>query len=154
MRYNAAPCPPLLNTALSDGGHGAALCGLKVRVVSPRLCPPYKPSDNRIQLCRPGRAQREPGSPPARGRQPRGSGGLLSLTAQPRYTALNGDKPMGDMRLIVAGAGGRMGRTLIHAIAATDGAPRAGAVPAKGAPPIRRDARARPGPRPNHAAGR
>ena len=29
---------------------------------------------------------------------------------------------MADMRLIVAGAGGRMGRTLIHAIAATDGA--------------------------------
>ena len=30
---------------------------------------------------------------------------------------------MADMRLIVAGAGGRMGRTLIHAIAAMDGAP-------------------------------
>ena len=29
---------------------------------------------------------------------------------------------MSDMRLIVAGAGGRMGRTLIHAIAAMDGA--------------------------------
>ena len=28
---------------------------------------------------------------------------------------------MSDMRLIVAGAGGRMGRTLIHAIAATEG---------------------------------
>src|SRR5262249_61577094 len=131
MRYNAAPCPPLLNTALSDGGHGAALCRLKVRVVSPRLCPPYKPSDNRIQLCRPGRAQREPGSPPARGRQPRGSGGLLSLTAQPRYTALNGAKPMGDMRLIVAGAGARMGRTLLHAIAAAGRGALSGPIEAK-----------------------
>ena len=28
---------------------------------------------------------------------------------------------MSDMRLIVAGAGGRMGRTLIHAIAASKG---------------------------------
>ena len=36
---------------------------------------------------------------------------------------------MSDMRLIVAGAGGRMGRTLVHAIAATDGAILAGAVP-------------------------
>ena len=35
---------------------------------------------------------------------------------------------MSDMRLIVAGAGGRMGRTLVHAIAATDGAILAGAV--------------------------
>src|SRR5260221_467418 len=34
---------------------------------------------------------------------------------------------MSDMRLIVAGAGGRMGRTLVHAIAATDGAILAGA---------------------------
>ena len=34
---------------------------------------------------------------------------------------------MSDMRLIVAGAGGRMGRTLIHAIAAMDGAILAGA---------------------------
>ena len=28
---------------------------------------------------------------------------------------------MSDMRLVVAGAGGRMGRTLIHAITAIDG---------------------------------
>ena len=39
---------------------------------------------------------------------------------------------MSDMRLIVAGAGGRMGRTLIHAIAATDGVTLAGAVEAAG----------------------
>ena len=39
---------------------------------------------------------------------------------------------MSDMRLIVAGAGGRMGRTLIHAIAAMDGATLAGAVEAAG----------------------
>jgi len=47
---------------------------------------------------------------------------------------------MADMRLIVAGAGGRMGRTLIHAIAATDGAILAGAVDAPGSATIGRDA--------------
>ena len=35
---------------------------------------------------------------------------------------LTGVRPMSDMRLIVAGAGGRMGRTLIQAIAETKGA--------------------------------
>jgi 4-hydroxy-tetrahydrodipicolinate reductase len=47
---------------------------------------------------------------------------------------------MSDMRLIVAGAGGRMGRTLIHAIAATQGAILAGAVEAAGSAVIGRDA--------------
>src|SRR5262249_50080844 len=47
---------------------------------------------------------------------------------------------MADMRLIVAGAGGRMGRTLIHAIAATDGVILAGAVDAPGSAVIGRDA--------------
>jgi 4-hydroxy-tetrahydrodipicolinate reductase len=47
---------------------------------------------------------------------------------------------MSDMRLIVAGAGGRMGRTLIHAIAATDGATLVGAVDAPGSAVIGRDA--------------
>ena len=47
---------------------------------------------------------------------------------------------MSDMRLIVAGAGGRMGRTLIHAIAAMDGATLAGAVEAAGSAVIGRDA--------------
>ena len=47
---------------------------------------------------------------------------------------------MPDMRLIVAGAGGRMGRTLIHAIAAMDGATLAGAVEAAGSAVIGRDA--------------
>jgi 4-hydroxy-tetrahydrodipicolinate reductase len=47
---------------------------------------------------------------------------------------------MSDMRLIVAGAGGRMGRTLIHAIAATDGVALAGAVDAPGSAVIGRDA--------------
>jgi 4-hydroxy-tetrahydrodipicolinate reductase len=47
---------------------------------------------------------------------------------------------MSEMRLIVAGAGGRMGRTLIHAIAATDGVALAGAVEASGAAVIGRDA--------------
>jgi 4-hydroxy-tetrahydrodipicolinate reductase len=47
---------------------------------------------------------------------------------------------MADMRLIVAGAGGRMGRTLIHAIAATDGVVLAGATDAPGSAVIGRDA--------------
>src|SRR3954468_7295316 len=47
---------------------------------------------------------------------------------------------MSDMRLIVAGAGGRMGRTLIHAIAATDGVALAGAIEGPGSAVIGRDA--------------
>ena len=46
---------------------------------------------------------------------------------------------MADMRLIVAGAGGRMGRTLIQAIAASQGVTLAGAVEAAGAAVIGRD---------------
>ena len=46
---------------------------------------------------------------------------------------------MADMRLIVAGAGGRMGRTLIKAIAETEGARLAGALEAKGSAVIGRD---------------
>jgi 4-hydroxy-tetrahydrodipicolinate reductase len=47
---------------------------------------------------------------------------------------------MSSMRLIVAGAGGRMGRTLVKAIADTDGAILAGAVDAPGSAVIGRDA--------------
>jgi 4-hydroxy-tetrahydrodipicolinate reductase len=47
---------------------------------------------------------------------------------------------MSDMRLIVAGAGGRMGRTLVKAIADTDGAVLVGAVDAAGSAVIGRDA--------------
>ncbi len=47
---------------------------------------------------------------------------------------------MADMRLIVAGAGGRMGRTLIHAIATIDGVVLAGAIDAPGSAVIGRDA--------------
>jgi 4-hydroxy-tetrahydrodipicolinate reductase len=47
---------------------------------------------------------------------------------------------MSDMRLIVAGAGGRMGRALIQAIAASEGVVLAGAVEAAGAAVIGRDA--------------
>jgi 4-hydroxy-tetrahydrodipicolinate reductase len=47
---------------------------------------------------------------------------------------------MADMRLVIAGAGGRMGRTLIHAVAATKGLVLAGAVEAAGAAVIGRDA--------------
>lgn len=47
---------------------------------------------------------------------------------------------MSDMRLIVAGAGGRMGRTLIRAVAETKGAVLAGALEQAGSPLIGRDA--------------
>jgi 4-hydroxy-tetrahydrodipicolinate reductase len=47
---------------------------------------------------------------------------------------------MSDMRLVVAGAGGRMGRTLVKAIAETDGVVLAGAIDAPGAAVIGRDA--------------
>jgi 4-hydroxy-tetrahydrodipicolinate reductase len=46
---------------------------------------------------------------------------------------------MSDMRLIVAGAGGRMGRALIQAIAASPGVQLAGAIEAAGAAAIGRD---------------
>jgi 4-hydroxy-tetrahydrodipicolinate reductase len=46
---------------------------------------------------------------------------------------------MSDMRLIVAGAGGRMGRTLVRAIAEAKGLALAGAVEAPGAAVIGRD---------------
>src|ERR1700683_193475 len=45
-----------------------------------------------------------------------------------------------DMRVVIAGAGGRMGRTLISAIAATKGLALAGAVDAPGSAVIGRDA--------------
>ena len=45
-----------------------------------------------------------------------------------------------DMRLVIAGAGGRMGRTLIHAIAATKGVTLAGAIEASDSAVIGRDA--------------
>jgi hypothetical protein len=47
---------------------------------------------------------------------------------------------MSDMRLVIAGAGGRMGRTLVNAIAATKGVTLAGAVDAPDSPMIGRDA--------------
>ncbi|MFZ0422570.1 MAG: 4-hydroxy-tetrahydrodipicolinate reductase [Xanthobacteraceae bacterium] len=46
---------------------------------------------------------------------------------------------MSDMRVVIAGAGGRMGRTLIQAVAATKGITLAGAVEAAGAGVIGRD---------------
>src|SRR5580693_4107764 len=48
--------------------------------------------------------------------------------------------PSSDMRVIIAGAGGRMGRTLVHAVAATKGMVLAGAVDAPGSAAIGRDA--------------
>ncbi len=47
---------------------------------------------------------------------------------------------MADMRLIVAGAGGRMGRTLVRAISETEGAVVAGALAAPGSQWIGQDA--------------
>ncbi|HXW40224.1 MAG TPA: 4-hydroxy-tetrahydrodipicolinate reductase [Xanthobacteraceae bacterium] len=45
-----------------------------------------------------------------------------------------------DMRVVIAGAGGRMGRTLIHAVAVTKGLTLVGAVEAAGSAVIGRDA--------------
>jgi len=45
-----------------------------------------------------------------------------------------------DMRVVIAGAGGRMGRTLVQAVAATKGLTLAGAVEANGSAVIGRDA--------------
>src|SRR5262249_57192148 len=69
-------------------------------------------------------------------------GALLSFASPPRYTRsqICRRDAMSHMRLIVAGAGGRMGRTLVHAIAATDGAILAGAVEAASSAVIGRDA--------------
>ena len=50
--------------------------------------------------------------------------GSFPLRWPPRYTRAHRRRSMSDMRLIVAGAGGRMGRTLFKAIAATDGCAR------------------------------
>jgi 4-hydroxy-tetrahydrodipicolinate reductase len=47
---------------------------------------------------------------------------------------------MGDMRLVVAGAGGRMGRTLVKAIANTPGVTLAGAIEHPGSPLLGEDA--------------
>ncbi|HET9618853.1 MAG TPA: 4-hydroxy-tetrahydrodipicolinate reductase, partial [Pseudolabrys sp.] len=47
---------------------------------------------------------------------------------------------MSDMRLIVAGAGGRMGRTLVKAIAETKGLALAGAIEGAGSALIGKDA--------------
>src|ERR1700709_2403066 len=47
---------------------------------------------------------------------------------------------MSDLRLIVAGAGGRMGRTLVRAIAETDGVVLAGALEDERSPMIGQDA--------------
>jgi 4-hydroxy-tetrahydrodipicolinate reductase len=47
---------------------------------------------------------------------------------------------MADLRLIVVGAGGRMGRTLVKAVAETAGLSVAGAVEAKGSPLLGKDA--------------
>jgi 4-hydroxy-tetrahydrodipicolinate reductase len=49
------------------------------------------------------------------------------------------EKVMDDMRLIVAGAGGRMGRTLVRAIAETSGLVLAGAVENAGSPLLGQD---------------
>jgi 4-hydroxy-tetrahydrodipicolinate reductase len=47
---------------------------------------------------------------------------------------------MSDMRVVIAGAGGRMGRALIHAVAATKGMTLAGAVDAADSAVVDRDA--------------
>jgi len=54
--------------------------------------------------------------------------------------AFYAEEIMSDMRLVVAGAGGRMGRTVIKAIAETDGVALAGAFEGPGSAVIGRDA--------------
>src|SRR5262245_19253725 len=56
---------------------------------------------------------------------------------------------MADMRLIVVGAGGRMGRTLVRAVAESSGTRVAGAVEAAGSPLIGQDSGALAGVAPN-----
>src|SRR6185503_3671710 len=57
-----------------------------------------------------------------------------------RYTArTNAEFSMPDMRLIVAGAGGRMGRTLIRAIGETPGLMLVGATEGEGSPFVGQD---------------
>src|SRR5438876_10490557 len=60
-------------------------------------------------------------------------------TACDRYTACRG-KAMADMRLIVAGAGGRMGRALARVISETPGAIQTGALEAPGSELLGKDA--------------
>src|SRR6185295_5759584 len=55
-----------------------------------------------------------------------------------RYTA-GKEMLMSDMRLIVAGAGGRMGRTLVKAISETPGLMLAGATESEGSPLLSQD---------------
>src|SRR5665213_3027364 len=50
------------------------------------------------------------------------------------------EKAMADMRLIVAGAGGRMGRTIVRAIAETPGLVLSGAMDAPGSAVLGQDA--------------
>src|SRR5689334_17023317 len=73
--------------------------------------------------------------------EPGYSPGSFPCSRRPAISRRNGRfAVMADMRLIVAGAGGRMGRTLIHAIAAMPGVSLAGAIEAAGAAVIGRDA--------------
>jgi 4-hydroxy-tetrahydrodipicolinate reductase len=73
----------------------------------------------------------------------RGDVNVAAFSAR-RYTRADWRNPMAaansDMRVVIAGAGGRMGRTLIHAVAASKGLTLAGAVEAPGAAVIGRDA--------------
>src|SRR5690242_1466783 len=64
---------------------------------------------------------------------------LVAGTASARYRAGRGIA-MADMRLIVAGAGGRMGRTLTRVISETPGAVLAGALEAPGSELLGKDA--------------
>src|ERR1700729_2318656 len=68
--------------------------------------------------------------------------GSVAGTARPGYTArvFARFSDMSDMRLIVAGAGGRMGRALTRVIAETPGAVVTGALEAPGSELLGRDA--------------
>src|SRR6202012_1208973 len=93
-----------------------------------------------------------PGREKAARRQRRGRSGHrrrprrreVLIPGPPRYTAPTGDKTMAaantDMRVVIAGAGGRMGRTLIYAVAQTKGMVLAGAADAPDSAVIGRNA--------------
>jgi uncharacterized protein (DUF1330 family) len=64
----------------------------------------------------------------------------FAILPHPAISASDREECMSDLRLIVAGAGGRMGRTLIEVISDTEGAGLVGAVEAPGSAVIGRDA--------------
>src|ERR1041385_64920 len=74
--------------------------------------------------------------------------------AHPLYPRGNTELAMSDMRLIVAGAGGRMGRTLVKAIGETPGLALVGATEGEGSPHVGQDSGVLAGLPPNRVLDR